>query len=263
MNKQYKNPQSRGIEWTDYTWNPVSGCQHACRWLMPDGSTAQCYAETVAEGVAQSAYPHGFAHHYFKPSLLNEPLSVKTPSRIFLDSMSDLMGHWVPEDQIESVLDIARRAHWHTFQLLTKNAPRLNKFIYPDNVWVGASVPPSSFMGNALSFAQQERMMIKILSSLEQVNARVKWMSIEPLSFDVVPMLETSNHPLNWIVIGAATNGRTVYQPNRLHVTRLLRYCADHAIPVFYKGNLKGNAGIGEWREEFPKPSVLSQQSLF
>jgi protein gp37 len=109
MNKQHKSPARRGIEWTDYTWNPVGGCQHACRWQMPDGSVAVCYAETVAERLATSAYPHGFAHHYWRPEILQEPLKVKQPAKIFLDSMSDLMGGWVPDEQVEAVLDICRQ----------------------------------------------------------------------------------------------------------------------------------------------------------
>lgn len=141
MNKQGPN----GIEWTQFSWNPVSGCHHACTWTMPDGRVAECYAKTVAERVAMTAYPEGFAHHYWHPERLEEPLKVKKPARIFLDSMSDLMGAWVPDEQIEDVLDICRRASWHQFQLLTKNAPRLLKFNgrIPSNVWVGVSAPPS------------------------------------------------------------------------------------------------------------------------
>src|SRR5260221_13831674 len=105
MNKQYKSAERRGIEWTDFTWNPVGGCQHGCRWEMPDGTIAECYAETVAERVAQSTYIHGFEHHYWNPQLLAEPLKVKKPSKIFMDIISDLMGHWGPDEQVNQVLD--------------------------------------------------------------------------------------------------------------------------------------------------------------
>src|SRR5687768_11051635 len=102
MNKQGQIVNGKvvgGIEWTKtilpdgterqgYTWNPVAGCKHACRWTMPDGSVAVCYAETVAEKVAGSAYPHGFSHHYWHPKRLNEPLGLKEPAKIFMDSMS-------------------------------------------------------------------------------------------------------------------------------------------------------------------------------
>ena len=83
---------------------------------MPDGNVAECYAETTAENVAQAAYPQGFEHHYWYPERLEEPLKVREPARIFLDSMSDLLGHWVEENQVQAVLDVARKAHWHSFQ---------------------------------------------------------------------------------------------------------------------------------------------------
>ncbi|MGF1504420.1 MAG: DUF5131 family protein [Anaerolineae bacterium] len=147
---------------------------------LPDGSDAVCYAETIAQRLAQNAYPHGFEHHYWRPDLLEQPLKVKTPSRIFLDSMSDLMGHWVPDEQIEQVLDSCRRAHWHSFQLLTKNAPRLLDFDFPPNVWVGGSVPPSQMFGRALSPHQQSRLLARMLDVLEQIEVPVCWMSLMP-----------------------------------------------------------------------------------
>jgi protein gp37 len=171
MNKQGAN----GIEWTQYTWNPVAGCKHACRWEMPDGSTTQCYAETVAEGIARGAYPDGFQAHYWKPNKLNEPLKVTEPSRIFLDSMSDLMGHWVPDEQIRAVFDVVRRADWHHFQLLTKNAPRLLKFKdeLPSNLWVGVSMPPTFMFGNRLRDSQQNAMFAKSLDVLAELEDKV------------------------------------------------------------------------------------------
>ncbi|MCU0465056.1 MAG: phage Gp37/Gp68 family protein [Anaerolineae bacterium] len=248
MNKQNKGNGRRGIEWTDYTWNPVGGCKHACRWEMPDGSIAICYAEMVAERVAQSAYANGFEHHYWRPELLNEPLKLATPAKIFLDSMSDLMGAWVPEAEIEQVLDICRQAPQHTFQLLTKNAPRLLKFDFPENVWVGVSAPPSFFKGKQLSFTQQKKMVQRQLEILRQVNVPVRWMSIEPLSFDIAPLLK--NSPLEWAVIGAATNGPKTYQPRPEWVVNVLEVLDAQNTKVFFKGNI--DWPDAEWREEFP-----------
>jgi protein gp37 len=245
MNKQQKG-QSRGIEWCDYTWNPVRGCKHGCRWIMPDGTVAECYAETIAERVAQKAYEHGFEHHYWNPHVLNEPLKLKTHARIFLDSMSDLMGHWVPTQEVDQVLDICRTAHWHTFQLLTKNAPRLKEFMFPPNVWVGVSAPPSIMFGRKLSFAQQKRMVQRQFDILDNVDVPVRWMSIEPLSFDIAPLLEGRN--LQWAVIGAATNGRQTYQPEPEWVQNVLDVLDAQDTQVFFKGNLEWNP----WREGFP-----------
>jgi protein gp37 len=266
MNKQYAvvdgKKVNKKIEWTDYTWNPVRGCQHACRWEMPDGSIAQCYAESVALGIARTAYPQGFENHYWNPNQLNAPLSVKTPSRIFLDSMSDLMGHWVPDEQIEQVLDVARRAHWHTFQLLTKNSPRLLQFKFPPNVWVGVSAPPTFFKGRKLTHQQQRMMLVTALKVLHDVKAEVRWISFEPLSFDVSDMVRDTRRHLEWAVIGAATNGNRVYQPDPQHVRNLLSVLDDHETRVFFKGNLKGNPAAELWREEFPTVNPPVQLSL-
>lgn len=245
MNKQ-KHGNSRGIEWCDYTWNPVGGCQHGCRWEMPDGSIAECYAEIIAERVAQAKYSQGFEHHYWNPHLLEQPLKQKTPSRIFLDSMSDLMGAWVPEDHILQVLDVCERAPWHTFQLLTKNAPRLQQFKFPANVWVGVSAPPSIMFGKRLSLMQQTRMVERTVKILKAVDVPVRWMSLEPLSFDIAPLLVDSQ--LQWAVIGAATNGRKDYQPDPEWVVNVLETLDAQGTRVFFKGNLHWH----DWREEFP-----------
>ena len=249
MNKQYKNRDKRGIEWTDYTWNPIGGCKHECRWEMPDGTIAICYAEAVAERVATGAYSEGFAHHYWRPDVLEEPRKLKAPARIFLDSMSDLMGHWVPEEQIRQVLDICREATQHQFQLLTKNAPRLLQFEFPPNVWVGVSAPPSFMMGKPLSYSQQVKMVRKQVEILQQIEVPVRWMSIEPLSFDIAPLLVDSN--LQWAVIGAATNGSKAYQPKVEWVINVLSVLDEQDTKVFFKGNLDWPSE--QWREKFPE----------
>jgi protein gp37 len=267
MNKQVKlrkdgSVLSRGIEWTDYTWNPIGGCQHGCRWKMPDGTIAICYAEEVATKLrGPKFYEQGFEHHYWHPDRLEEPVKLRHPSKIFMDSMSDLMGHWVPDEQIEQVLDVARRAEWHTFQLLTKNYIRLTKFKYPDNVWVGVSAPPTGMNGRLLDSEQQRKMVEKTLDVLIEVDAKVKWMSIEPLSFDIGGVfwswrrrpLVPRQLPLNWMVIGAATSGAKVFQPAPGCVQNVLSEADRSNIPVFYKGNIEGNSAIKTWREEFPK----------
>lgn len=245
MNKQLSKT-SRGIEWTDYTWNPIAGCKHECRWIMPDGTVAICYAELVANKFSDP-YPDGFASHYFHPDRLNEPLKVKKPSRIFLDSMADLMGAWTPTDQVEQVLSIVRQAHWHTFQLLTKNAPRLLQFNFPPNLWIGVSSPPDFMLGKQLTRNQQERMLHKSLEVLSQVNTPIRWMSFEPLSWDVSSIVAQYPNALKWAVIGAASNGPRYFQPNAAHVQNLLDVLGN--TPVFFKGNLKWNP----WREEYPQ----------
>jgi protein gp37 len=256
MNKQKKTRKDgtigKGIEWTDYTWNPVAGCKHACRWTMPDGTTAICYAEAVAEGVAQAAYKHGFAHHYYHPGKLKEPGRVKVGSRIFMDSMSDLMGHWVPLEEIHAVLNVCEDNPHHSFQLLTKAAPRLLSVNLPKNVWAGVSAPPSEFMGKPLSQAQQERMLHRTLTVLdtlrEEQDIPVRWISFEPLSWDVSSIVSEFPSALSWAVIGAASNGKATFQPQKEWVENLLAVLDKQGVPVFFKGNLEWNP----WREAFP-----------
>ncbi|MEZ5324231.1 MAG: DUF5131 family protein [Verrucomicrobiales bacterium] len=240
----------------DYTWNPVGGCQHGCRWKMPDGKVAVCYAETVANKFRQ-AYPDGFEHHYWREHFLSQPAKIQQPSRIFMDSMSDLMGAWVPDDQILRVFETVSRTPRHSFQLLTKNPARLAKFAgrIPDNVWIGASSPPDFFRGKELTAQQREAMLSRTLDVLGSFReTHVTWMSIEPLSWHVADILD-SKPALRWAVIGAATHGVTVYQIDPELLRSTMKVLSRQKVPVFFKGNLWGNPALSEvggWQEFFP-----------
>ncbi len=244
MNKQGAN----GIEWTrvygrpGYTWNPITGCAHACEWEMPDGTVAECYAKEITEKFGRGV----FSQVVFQPTRVNEPCKVHDPSGIFCCSMSDLMGLGVSDVQIDTVLSVMRQTPQHIYFILTKNAPRLLQFDFPPNVWVGASVPPTFYMGKRLSQDQQLRMLNRTLDVLRQVNVPVRWMSIEPLSFDIAPYMRDCG--LQWVVIGAASNGRKYYQPERAWVQNLLDVMDEQDIPVFFKGNLDWQP----WRAFFP-----------
>lgn len=244
--------KSRGIEWTDATWNPIAGCKHRCRWNMPDGKVAVCYAETIAEGIASAVYEDGFSHHYWKPHMLGDPLKKKQALKIFVGSMADLFGHWVDDTQIQMILDVAAQTPQHTYQLLTKNPVRTKQFDIPDNVWVGASMPPDFMWGNPLSRQQQSRMLRRTLDSLSEANARIKWMSFEPLSWDVSAIVSEYTTVLDWAVIGAASNGSKYYAPDVEHFAKLLDALSP-STAVFYKGNMSilGDL-VSDWREEFP-----------
>lgn len=258
MNKQLKKNGSRGIEWTDYTWNVLGGCLHDCEWVMPDGSVAICYAKEVAERLATSSYPHGFKHHYYHPRRLEEPLTAAAGVKVFLDSMADLMGHWVPEEQIKAIFDVCRKRPDIHFQSLTKNAPRLLHFALPDNVWPGVSAPPSRMHGKDLSDDQQDAMVrrqLDVLAELLDRNPSLKtWMSIEPLSFNIASIFHdwtVRNRitlPLKWTVIGAASKGSRFFQPDPEHVEDCHRILRLHGAKIFHKGNLKWEPHL----EEFP-----------
>lgn len=251
-----------GIEWTrwretdgtiqpGYTWNPIGGCEHDCEWLMP-GGWVECYAKTVAERAAQRAYRNGFKFHYWRPHLLQKPTKLHHTAGIFLDSMSDLMGANVPAQQIEQILDVCRQCYWHRFFLLTKNAPRLLKFRFPSNVIVGVSMPPTKMRGRILNDHQRTAYVRTALKTLAQIDVPVRWMSFEPLSFDVAPLVAEFPGALQWAVIGAASNGATKYQPDPDHMTALLEVLAAQSVPVFFKGNVKWD----DWYENYPVHEV-------
>lgn len=250
---------SRGIEWTQvygrpgYTWNPTGGCKHGCTWRMPDGSVTECYAKTVAERLASHAYPNGFDHHYWRPHALLEPLKIKKPAGIFVGSMADLFGHWVPQEHIEKVLEVTRKADWHIFQTLSKYPIRLKSFQFPPNVWVGVSLPAGQLMNRQGA----TRALTVYLQHMASIEVSTRFISIEPLWFDVAPVFidwlaQNGKLPFEWVIIGAASNGTRIYQPKPSWVSSLLEILDDQGLPVFFKGNLKDNEAAQPWREEFP-----------
>ncbi len=264
MNRQ-KPP--KGIEWTrirradgvelpGYTWNPTGGCFHGCTWKMPDGSITECYAKTIAERFT-SGYPHGFEHHYWRPHSLDAPRKLKTPAGIFVGSMADLFGHWVPEEQIVQVLNAMEDAHWHTFQTLSKFPIRLPEFTFPENVWVGVSLPA----GHLMSETGGARALGAYLKHMQKIEASVRFMSIEPLWFDVTPVfkawLETEEKlPFEWTIIGAASNGSRVFQPETKWTGGLIALLDERDVPIFFKGNLDRDYWK-RWREAFPVSIML------
>lgn len=269
MNAQWKNDTNRGIEWTHrygpgtgYTWPVIVGCKHKCRWRMPDGTVAVCYAETIVNHSLWATYPAGFESHYFMRDRLDEPLKLGKPAGIFIDSISDLFGAWVPVDQIQAVIDVCRKAYWHTFFVLTKNAPRLLRFRFPPNVWVGVSSPPSSMMGHPLTANQQKKWLEMALDALSRVDVPVRWLSAEPLALDIAPYLQAAN--LQWAVIGAASGqNRRTYQPDPAYLKAALAVLDARRIPVFFKGNLSKQL-VPVWREEYPiTPEPMKQLEMF
>jgi len=268
VNKQIKTKNgavvSRGIEWCDYTWNPVVGCLHGCRWTMPNGKTAICYAEAQVEGSRlKPIYSDGFETAYWMPDRLNQPAKAKAPSKIFVGSMADVLGAWVPEDQIRAILETAECNPQHTFIFLTKNIRRALNFRWPKNCWVGVSTPPDEMFGKPLTRKQQTRMLsvaIAFLTDLK-IAGMTTWLSAEPLSWDISGLLEMElpraglgmRSAIDWCVIGAASDNGRNYPPDAATFERTRDILSGLGVKLFYKGNLRSlpEAAAG-WKEDFP-----------
>lgn len=269
-----------GIEWTrvlcsdgrvlrGYTWNVITGCKHACRWFKntngelfgrSKSNVAICYAEALAERFSQ-LYPNGFSDVNFHPNRLGQPKKLKEPSGIFLDSMSDAMGIGVEDDWVRQILDVCADTPQHVYQLLTKNAPRLLKFHYPDNVWVGVSSSPDYLMGKEMDGNRKKRYMSKALETLSRIEgASVRWISFEPLNEDYSDDLRRYPGVLDWAVVGATSDGHKMYPPILDDFQRTMDELDKQGIPVFFKGNMRSLAEAKmNWRNEFPKWEVRDE----
>ena len=173
------------IEWTESTWNPVTGCTKISQGCK------HCYAERMAErlqAMGQPNYRNGF-EVTLQPRMLELPLKWKRPQRIFVNSMSDLFHEEVPLDYILQVFDVMRRAHWHRFQILTKRAERLAELDpsleWPDNVWMGVSVESSEHFDR--------------IDHLRSTRAKVKFLSLEPL---LGPLPDMNLQGIDWAIVG-------------------------------------------------------------
>jgi protein gp37 len=207
------------IEWTEATWNPVTGCTQ----ISP--GCANCYAKTFAErfrGVPGHPYEMGF-DLTLRPERLAQPLSWKKPKLIFVNSMSDLFHECVPDDFIKSVFETVEAAHWHTFQLLTKRPERLAEvaksldLVFPDNLWVGVSV-------------ENQRWTSRI-DLLRQVPAAVRFLSCEPL---LGPLIDLDLTDIHWVIVG----GESGHHARRMkgEWARSVRdQCREQDVPFFFK----------------------------
>jgi protein gp37 len=204
------------IEWTEATWNPVTGCDK----VSP--GCAHCYAETFAErfrGVPGHPYERGFDLQ-LRPGRLEQPLQWARPRVIFVNSMSDLFHEDVPTEYIKSVFDVMRRADWHVFQVLTKRAERLQELAsrlpWPDNVWMGVSV-------------ENQRWTSRI-DSLRTVSAHVRFLSCEPL----LGPLELNLRGIHWVIVGGESGPRA--RPMQPEWARsILDQCKRANVPFFFK----------------------------
>src|SRR3989338_6966847 len=215
--------QESPIEWTDDTWNPVRGCTE----VSP--GCDHCYARTFAErwrGVAGHPYEQGFDLRLV-PDKLDEPLRMPTPKRIFVNSMSDLFHKDVPKEYIGDAVEVMRLAQWHTFQVLTKRSSRmrtltngsLRESAAAPNIWWGVSVE------------DRKHGLPRIKHLQEMTQAKVKWLSIEPLVEDLGDLHLDG---IQGVVIGGES-GAGARPMEEKWVQKILRQCQEQAVPFFFK----------------------------
>jgi protein gp37 len=205
------------IEWTQSTWNPVTGCTKispGCR---------HCYAERMAlrlQGMGQPNYARGFKLS-LHPQALRLPQTWKKPQMVFVNSMSDLFHEDVPLDFIQRVFDIMRRAHWHQFQILTKRAERLLELdpllAWSSNVWMGVTVEQADYVYR--------------VDHLRRTHAAVKFLSLEPL-LGPIPALDLDG--IGWVVVGGESGpGARPMDPK--WAIDLRDRCLEARVPFFFK----------------------------
>lgn len=205
------------IEWTDATWNPVRGCTK----ISP--GCKHCYAETFSErfrGVPGHPFEQGFDLRLV-PSALELPLSWRAGRLVFVNSMSDLFHEQVPDEYVDKVFDVMRRAPQHQFQVLTKRADRLPRFFrkreVPLNAWLGVSVESSAYF--------------RRIHQLTKVSAQRRFLSLEPL---LGPLPDLPLEGISWVIVGGESGGRA--RPmDPAWVREIRNQCVAARVPFFFK----------------------------
>jgi protein gp37 len=234
------------IEWTDATWNPVTGCTKI------SAGCDNCYAERFSErfrGTPGHPFENGF-DLTLRPQRLDQPLSWRRPRMIFVNSMSDLFHKDVPKQFIGRVFDTMERAHWHTFQVLTKRSTLMRNFLRsrygsvpgPAHIWCGVSVED----GTKLSRVRH----------LQETPVGVRFLSIEPL---IGPIEDLNLAGVNWVIVGGESGPRA--RPMEREWVRSVRdQCKAAGVAFFFKqwGGVRPKTGGRkldgrEW-SQFPKP---------
>jgi len=232
------------IEWTDSTWNPITGCTK----VSP--GCKNCYAERMAlrlKAMGQPKYSNGF-NLTMHEEVLEQPITWKKPQMIFVNSMSDLFHEDVPFEFIDRAFSVMVRAHWHVFQVLTKRSERLvdlnKRILWPENVWMGVSV-------------ENEQYKYRI-NDLLRTDAQVKFLSLEPL---IGPLPGLNLDGIDWVIVGGESGPGS--RPIKEEWVREIRnQCECAKAPFFFKqwGGInkkrKGRLLDGRTWDEVPRKSL-------
>ena len=201
-----------GIEWTDKTWNPTTGCDKVSPGCL------HCYAEALTKRFPRN-FPNGF-DLTLHPERLQEPLRWRTPSRVFVNSMSDLFHDDVPIEFIQQVFAVIQSTPWHIYQILTKRPERLQtlatNLFFPENVWLGVSVENQNYVSR--------------LEYLRDAPASVRFISCEPL-LGAVNLNLTGIH---WVIVGGESGQK--HRPMELSWAESIRdQCQSSKVAFFFK----------------------------
>jgi protein gp37 len=233
------------IEWTDATWNPVTGCTKI------SAGCDHCYAERFSERF-RGTRGHPFAHGFdltLRPERLEQPLRWRSPRMIFVNSMSDLFHKDIPDGFIASVCDTMERANWHTFQVLTKRSSLMRDFLRrrsgdrsgPVHMWFGVSIEDSG---------KKSR-----IQHLRDAPAGVRFLSIEPL---LGRMGRLNLRDIDWVIVGGESGPGA--RPIKVEWVREIRdQCNESGVAFFFKqwGGLRPKSGgrelDGQEYSDFPR----------
>lgn len=209
--------QGSSIEWTEHTWNPVTGC------LKLSQGCKNCYAERMAKrlkAMGANRYVNGFEPtlHW---DLVDAPRAWKKSRLVFVNSMSDLFQEDVPEEFIRRVFQTMEECPQHTFQILTKRSERLRalatRLRWPANVWMGVSV-------------EDARVMHRV-TDLAAVPAAVRFLSCEPL---IGPLEEIPLQSIDWVIVGGESGPRA-REMKEGWVKSIRKQCGASAVAFFFK----------------------------
>ena len=239
------------IEWTDTTWNPVTGCTKI------SAGCDNCYAARFSErfrGVPGHPFETGF-DVTVRPERVLQPLGWKKPRMIFVNSMSDLFHKEIPKAHITKVFDTMEQASWHIYQVLTKRSTLLQRFINeryktrpaPAHMWFGVSV-------------ENEQATSRI-AHLQKANASIRFLSVEPL---IAPVGKLNLKGIDWVIVGGESGPRA--RPmNRRWVIDIRNQCLKAKVAFFFKQwggrSPKSGGRLLEGREWNQFPMTLSASS--
>lgn len=229
------------IEWTEYSWNPITGCTKI------SNGCANCYACTLANrlrAMSNPRYENGFNVTIHK-DLIEAPLNWKSPRRIFVNSMSDIFHEDIPDEIIFQIFDTMNKAHWHTFQVLTKRSKRMiemsPEITWTPNIWMGVTVENSDVMHR--------------LSDLKNTDAKLKFVSAEPL---LSSLSRIDLKGVDWLIVGGES-GHGFRKVKEEWVIELRDLAQEMNVPFFFKqwgGHNKKKSGRllhGETYDGYPR----------